>query len=54
MAKTAKQPRYLILFPVFIPAVTLVFLMVIGTISRPELAAGFFSGMLTFVTRTFG
>src|SRR5690554_6723012 len=54
MEKTAKQPRHMILFPVFIPAVTLVFLMVVGTISRPELAARFFSDMLLFVTRTFG
>lgn len=54
MEKTAKQPRHMILFPVFIPAVTLVFLMVVGTISKPELAATFFSDMLLFVTRTFG
>ena len=43
MEKTAKQPRHMILFPVFIPAVALVFLMVVGTISKPELAATFFS-----------
>src|SRR5690554_7157592 len=54
MEKTAKQPRHMILFPVFIPAVALVFLMVVGTISKPELAATFFSDMLLFVTRTFG
>ena len=54
MEETARRPRYVILFPVFIPAVVLVFLMVVGTISKPDLAAEFFSSMLTFVTRTFG
>lgn len=53
---SAKPPRmpYVILFPVFIPAVVLIALMVIGTVSQPDLAAQFFSDLLSFITRTFG
>ena len=51
-----KQSRipYIILFPVFIPAVVLIALMIIGTVSKPELAAQLFSELLAFITRTFG
>lgn len=54
MEKSSQLPRSVILYPVFIPAVVAIFLMVIGTISQPELAAQFFTDLLNFVTRTFG
>src|SRR5690554_2444996 len=43
-----------LLAPVFIPAVIVAFLLVIGTLSNPELAGEAFSAMLAWVTRTFG
>lgn len=54
MEKSVQNPRSVILYPVFIPAVILVVLMVIGTISSPDLAAELFTDTLNFVTRTFG
>jgi len=54
MEKPSRLPRSVILYPVFIPAVLAIFLMVIGTISQPDLAAQFFTDLLSFVTRTFG
>src|SRR5690554_6947356 len=54
MEKSSQLPRSVILYPVFIPAVVAIFLMVIGTISQPELAAQFFTDLLNFITRTFG
>ena len=49
-----KLPKAVILFPVFIPAVVITLLLVIGTISNPELAGEVFSEMLAFITRSFG
>src|SRR5690554_2590732 len=43
-----------ILIPVFIPAVAVILLLVIGTISNPELAGEAFSVILAYVTETFG
>lgn len=43
-----------LLAPVFIPAVAVSLLLVIGAISNPELAGEVFSTTLTYVTRTFG
>ncbi|KIH76519.1 choline/glycine/proline betaine transport protein [Geoalkalibacter ferrihydriticus] len=43
-----------ILIPVFAPAVIVTLLLVIGTISNPELAGEFFAAMLSFITKTFG
>ena len=43
-----------ILIPVFIPAVAVILLLVIGTISNPELAGEAFSVTLAYVTETFG
>lgn len=43
-----------ILIPVFVPAVIIIFLLVVGAISNPELAGDVFAGMLSYVTRTFG
>ncbi|MBV7261259.1 BCCT family transporter [Photobacterium sp. WH24] len=43
-----------ILIPVFIPAVAVILLMVIGTISNPTLAGKVFSETLSYVTQSFG
>ena len=43
-----------ILLPVFVPAVVVIFLLVLGTISNPELAGELFATALSFITRTFG
>src|SRR5699024_10094792 len=51
---SAKGWRATILVPVFAPAVIIIFLLVLGTISNPDLAGDVFSSMLTYVTRTFG
>jgi choline/glycine/proline betaine transport protein len=47
-------PKAIILFPVFIPAVIVTLLLVIGTISNPELAGEVFSSTLAFITTNFG
>jgi choline/glycine/proline betaine transport protein len=43
-----------ILIPVFIPAVIVTLLLVIGTISNPQLAGEAFAKVLAFLTETFG
>lgn len=43
-----------VLIPVFIPAVIVIGLMVIGTISNPTLAGELFSSTLAYITETFG
>jgi choline/glycine/proline betaine transport protein len=43
-----------ILLPVFLPAVFVIFLIVIGTISNPSLAGNFFASILSFITTNFG
>ncbi|SDU20308.1 BCCT family transporter [Halopseudomonas salegens] len=43
-----------ILIPVFAPAVLVTLLLVIGTISNPELAGSIFASTLAFITETFG
>ncbi|RII84047.1 BCCT family transporter [Neopusillimonas maritima] len=43
-----------VLIPVFIPAVIVIGLMVIGTISNPTLAGELFSVTLTYITQNFG
>ncbi|BCA78499.1 BCCT family transporter [Desulfuromonas sp. AOP6] len=43
-----------ILIPVFVPAVMVTLLLVIGTVSNPERAGAVFSVTLAFITRTFG
>ncbi|WP_024603373.1 BCCT family transporter, partial [Pseudoalteromonas sp. TB25] len=52
MTKTAL--RSTILLPVFLPAVVIILLLVIGTISNPELAGQVFSVTLKWITETFG
>ncbi|MCQ4326844.1 choline transporter [Stutzerimonas stutzeri] len=47
-------PKAVILVPVFVPAVVVTLLLVIGTISNPELAGEVFSASLAFITTNFG
>ncbi len=47
-------PKAVILVPVFVPAVVVTLLLVIGTISNPELAGEAFSASLAFITTNFG
>ena len=54
MESPSKLPKAVILFPVFIPAVIVTLLLVVGTISNPELAGELFSDTLAFITRSFG
>ncbi|MGO4999327.1 BCCT family transporter [Oceanisphaera sp. W20_SRM_FM3] len=43
-----------ILVPVFLPAVVIIVLMVVGTMSNPELAGEVFADILSYFTKTFG
>ncbi len=43
-----------VLLPVFIPALIVIALLVLGTISQPERAATLFSATLAYITNTFG
>ncbi len=52
--KSAPPRRSTILIPVFFPAVIITLLLVIGTISNPELAGEAFADVLAFLTETFG
>lgn len=54
MTEERKGISSTILVPVFVPAVIVSGLLVIGTISDPELAGRVFSSMLAYITRTFG
>ncbi len=54
MEADKKLPKAIILFPVFIPAVVVTLLLVIGTISNPTLAGEVFSSTLSFITTNFG
>jgi choline/glycine/proline betaine transport protein len=54
MDAAKKMPKAIILFPVFIPAVIVTLLLVVGTISNPELAGEVFSSTLAFITTNFG
>ena len=54
MEAEKKLPKAVILFPVFIPAVVVTLLLVVGTISNPELAGVVFSSTLAFITTNFG
>ena len=54
MEAEKKLPKAIILFPVFVPAVVVTLLLVIGTMSNPELAGDVFSSTLAFITTNFG
>ena len=43
-----------ILFPVFVPAVVVSILLIIGTISNPDMAGQLFSEVQRWITETFG
>lgn len=43
-----------VLVPVFIPSVVVIFLMIVGTLSNPELAGQVFSQTLSYITVSFG
>lgn len=53
-ARTTPSRPSTILIPVFIPAVIVTLLLVIGTISNPQLAGAAFAKVLAFLTETFG
>ncbi|MEQ9464933.1 MAG: BCCT family transporter, partial [Haliea sp.] len=53
-AKSAAESTSTVLVPVFVPAVVVILLLVIGTISNPELAGEAFSSVLAYITSTFG
>ncbi|MBE7374114.1 BCCT family transporter [Pseudomonas lopnurensis] len=54
MDSEKKLPKAVILVPVFVPAVVVTLLLVIGTISNPDLAGEVFSSTLAFITTNFG
>jgi choline/glycine/proline betaine transport protein len=54
MTGAASKRGSTILLPVFLPAVIVTALLVIGTIANPELAGEVFSAALAYITRTFG
>lgn len=54
MPTNKKERQSTVLVPVFIPAVAVILLLVIGTIANPELAGDVFSRTLAFITETFG
>ncbi|MFA7084760.1 MAG: BCCT family transporter [Arcobacteraceae bacterium] len=49
-----KKTNSTILIPVFIPAVIVIVLLVVGTISNPILAGEVFSSTLAYITKDFG
>lgn len=51
---TSIRLRSLLLLPVFIPAVVVILLLVIGTLSNPDLAGEAFSAILARITEDFG
>ena len=53
-ASKIKVPKSAILVPVFVPAVVITLLLVVGTISDPEKAGEALSSTLAFITHTFG
>lgn len=55
MSLTApKKMSSTLLMPVFIPSILVITLLVIGTVSNPELAGEAFSSTLAFITNDFG
>ncbi|OEF27455.1 BCCT family transporter [Vibrio rumoiensis] len=48
------KPSSTVLIPVFIPAVIVIALIVIGTISNPQMAGDFFAHTLAAITKNFG
>ena len=54
MSLTKSGSGSTLLVPVFVPAVVVIALLVLGTISNPELAGEAFSATLAYITQTFG
>ena len=54
MFNSARESTSTILVPVFVPAVVVITLLVVGTMSNPTLAGEVFSSVLAFLTETFG
>ena len=54
MGASASKPRSTILLPVFLPAIIVIALLIIGTVSNPELAAQVFETTLAGITQRFG
>jgi len=54
MTSAKREWNSAILLPVFLPSVIVIALMVIGTVSNPELAGKVFSDTLAYVTSSFG
>lgn len=54
MTKPQRAVSSTILLPVFAPAVIISLLLILGTLSDPELAGEIFKSALTWVTETFG
>lgn len=52
VSKTALKST--LLLPVFIPAIAVILLIIIGTLSNPELAGTFFASILSSITQNFG
>ncbi len=52
VSKTALKST--LLLPVFIPAIAVILLIIIGTLSNPELAGTFFASILASITQNFG
>jgi len=54
MSKSKTALKSTLLLPVFIPTITVIFLMIIGTLSNPDLAGAFFQSALESITKNFG
>ncbi|RUO24388.1 choline transporter [Aliidiomarina minuta] len=54
MSRASPAAKSTLLLPVFLPAITVIALIIIGTISSPELAGEIFADTLSFITDTFG
>ncbi len=54
MTEQTPKSNNTVLIPVFVPAVVVIVLLVLGTVSNPELAGEVFASTLHYVTNTFG
>lgn len=54
MTEQTPKSNNTVLIPVFIPAVAVIALLVLGTVSNPDLAGEVFASTLHYITNTFG
>ncbi len=54
MSDQAAKSGSAVLVPVFVPAVVVIVLLVLGTISNPDVAGSAFASTLAYITSTFG